>query len=74
MDQLKNDSPYMYIFIGGLKIWECTNDLANYLLQQNYYLNNKQVLDLGCGSGIIGILCLIKGSTVHFQDYVSFIF
>ncbi|XP_043466649.1 histidine protein methyltransferase 1 homolog isoform X2 [Leptopilina heterotoma] len=54
---------------GGLKVWECTNDLANYLLQQNYSFNTKKVLDLGCGSGIIGILCLIKGSTVDFQDY-----
>lgn len=54
---------------GGLKVWECTNDLANYLLQQNYSFNGKKVLDLGCGAGIIGILCLIKGSTVDFQDY-----
>lgn len=28
-------------------------------------------MDLGCGSGVIGILALIKGSTVYFQDYVS---
>lgn len=34
-------------------------------------LTGKTVLDLGCGSGILGILALNAGATVHFQDYVS---
>ena len=59
------------IFVGGLKVWESTYDLVNYLLEKNYQLENKKVLDLGCGAGVIGILCLLKGSSVHFQDYVS---
>lgn len=29
------------------------------------------VLDLGCGAGILGILALQNGASVHFQDYVS---
>ncbi|XP_033221369.1 histidine protein methyltransferase 1 homolog isoform X2 [Belonocnema kinseyi] len=54
---------------GGLKVWESTRDLVRYLLEQKYSFENKKVLDLGCGAGVIGILCLMKGSTVHFQDY-----
>ncbi|XP_066583468.1 histidine protein methyltransferase 1 homolog isoform X3 [Prorops nasuta] len=33
------------------------------------YEENKLVLDLGCGAGIIGILALLKQAEVHFQDY-----
>lgn len=35
---------------------------------------NQQVLDLGCGAGILGILALKAGATVHFSDYVSIIY
>ncbi len=32
----------------------------------------KIVLDLGCGSGLLGIFAGMKGAeVVHFQDYVS---
>ena len=56
---------------GGLKIWECTQDLANYILKQGMKFHSKRVLDLGCGSGILGILAMQLGAaTVHFQDYV----
>lgn len=55
---------------GGLKIWECSYDLARYLSENNIEFQNKFVLDLGCGTGIIGLIALLKNSTVHFQDYV----
>ncbi|KAK2576002.1 hypothetical protein KPH14_007361 [Odynerus spinipes] len=54
---------------GGLKIWECTYDLGEYIVRENIDLQNKLVLDLGCGVGIIGLVALLKGSAVHFQDY-----
>lgn len=57
---------------GGLKIWECTYDLAAHLVEQKTYfdLKNKSVLDLGCGAGILGILALKLGAEhVDFQDY-----
>ncbi|KAJ0176732.1 hypothetical protein K1T71_007911 [Dendrolimus kikuchii] len=56
---------------GGLKIWECTNDLMNYLSenQDTVKLNNKYVLDLGCGAGILGIYAFMNGASVTFQDY-----
>jgi predicted RNA methylase len=57
---------------GGLKVWECTRDLADFLIRQGINLSGKQVLDLGCGTGLLGILAMHLGAqSVHFQDYVS---
>ncbi|KAG7211023.1 hypothetical protein KM043_016384 [Ampulex compressa] len=54
---------------GGLKIWECSYDLGQYIFDTNIELDGKHVLDLGCGTGVIGLVALLKNSTVHFQDY-----
>ncbi|XP_063974620.1 histidine protein methyltransferase 1 homolog [Diachasmimorpha longicaudata] len=59
------------IYEGGLKIWECTNDLSQYLIAQQIDLKSKKVLDLGCGAGVLGIITLLKGAVVDFQDYNS---
>lgn len=73
------NSIWGFLFIvGGAKVWECTQDLglflANTVDEKNLLSDfaEKRVLDLGCGAGILGILALKAGSTVHFQDYVSF--
>ncbi|CAL7950368.1 unnamed protein product [Xylocopa violacea] len=54
---------------GGLKIWECSYDLGQYLFENSIELRDKIVLDLGCGTGIVGLIALLKNATVHFQDY-----
>ncbi|XP_068633130.1 histidine protein methyltransferase 1 homolog isoform X2 [Battus philenor] len=55
---------------GGLKVWECTSDLIKYSLDSNDIdFNEKKVLDLGCGVGILGIYALQNGAFVTFQDY-----
>ncbi|XP_061715685.1 histidine protein methyltransferase 1 homolog [Cydia pomonella] len=55
---------------GGLKIWECTYDLIEYLDNQTgIQFENKKVLDLGCGAGILGIYALFQDAFVTFQDY-----
>ncbi|XP_026761795.2 histidine protein methyltransferase 1 homolog [Galleria mellonella] len=56
---------------GGLKIWEGTTDLIEYLIES---VNKNQwkeanVLDLGCGAGILGIYSLLNGAYTTFQDY-----
>ncbi|RZB40680.1 histidine protein methyltransferase 1 -like, partial [Asbolus verrucosus] len=59
------------VYEGGLKVWECTYDLLNFINDNDIDLSNKKVLDLGCGVGIIGIFSCLKGTTTFFQDYNS---
>ncbi|KFB39817.1 AGAP009532-PA-like protein [Anopheles sinensis] len=58
---------------GGLKVWECTFDLGQFLVSSEdlkAQLQGKKVLDLGCGAGVLGIEAILLGAnTVHFQDY-----
>ena len=60
--------------VGGFKIWECTFDLITYLesnIQQYSIDENTRILDLGCGSGLLGLYCLRRRASVTFQDFVS---
>ena len=56
---------------GGIKIWECDEDLLQFLpsiYEDNW--KNKNILDMGCGHGIPGIYLLIKGiNEICFQDF-----
>jgi len=58
------------LYEGGFKMWECTIDLCQFLLQN--FSNNligKRVLELGCGHGLPGILTLQLGCDhCAFQD------
>ena len=55
---------------GGLKVWECTFDLLDYLEDNNIAFQANTVLDMGCGAGLLGIFAFLKGaSSVCFQDY-----
>lgn len=62
--------------LGGAKVWECTETVGEYLTKGDNKkslideFKGKTVLDLGCGAGILGILALQNGASVHFQDYV----
>ncbi|KAF9525757.1 hypothetical protein CPB83DRAFT_795892 [Crepidotus variabilis] len=44
------------VYEGGLKTWECSLDLVEYLdnvqYQSNYSFAGKKILELGCGTGI----------------------
>ncbi|XP_047376425.1 histidine protein methyltransferase 1 homolog [Sciurus carolinensis] len=62
------------IYEGGLKIWECTFDLLAYFTKAKVKFAGKKVLDLGCGSGLLGIAALKGGAKeIHFQDYNSLV-
>lgn len=59
------------VYEGGAKIWECTDDLLLYL-SENYPTDKwskLNVLDLGCGSGLLGIYAFCGGAQVTFHDY-----
>ncbi|XP_040575989.1 histidine protein methyltransferase 1 homolog [Lepeophtheirus salmonis] len=59
------------VYEGGLKIWECARDLADYIASLKVpNIEETSVLELGCGAGLPGIIFLSKGATnVDFQDY-----
>ncbi|BHF70336.1 Histidine protein methyltransferase 1 [Sparganum proliferum] len=59
---------------GGFTVWEGTRHLLNFLDsgdgRDRNSLKGKRVLDLGCGSGLLGIYALHQGADrVVFQDY-----
>ena len=58
---------------GGLKVWECTFDLLDYIEEKGIgFQASTVVFDMGCGAGLLGIFALLKGAaTVCFQDYNS---
>ena len=41
--------------------YEVAADLVHYI-SNNYGFENKVIADLGCGSGILGIACLLCGA------------
>lgn len=57
------------VYEGGLKIWECSIDLVEYLLESQVGFHGKLVMEIGCGAGLPGIYALLQGAEVHFQDY-----
>ncbi|XP_067624861.1 histidine protein methyltransferase 1 homolog isoform X2 [Eurosta solidaginis] len=59
------------VYEGGAKIWECTDDVLQYLATnfKSQEWRGKRFLDLGCGVGLLGIYVYNCGGTVHFQDY-----
>ncbi|XP_052056139.1 histidine protein methyltransferase 1 homolog [Apodemus sylvaticus] len=62
------------VYEGGLKIWECTFDLLTYFTKAKVKFAGQKVLDLGCGSGLLGITASKGGAKeVHFQDYNSLV-
>ena len=55
---------------GGFKLWECTIDLLAYLEKHPELVQDKKVVEMGCGHGLVGILCKKMGSkSVCLQDY-----
>lgn len=59
---------------GGLKTWECSIDLLNFLILEQNFIKSQvsNVLEVGCGSGLPGIFCYKISSNPKlfvFQDF-----
>ena len=51
-------------------MWEATADLIQWIDDHPSDVRDKSVLDLGCGSGLVGVACLQAGaSQVTFHDF-----
>ena len=51
-------------------MWDCTVDLAKFMVQNRALFEGKSVMELGCGHGLLGILAGKLGAkTVCLQDY-----
>ncbi|XP_037563784.1 histidine protein methyltransferase 1 homolog [Dermacentor silvarum] len=57
------------VYEGGMKVWECSVDLAEYIENQLSIDDEAKVLELGCGAGLPGLVACLKGASVDFQDY-----
>ncbi|XP_067928757.1 histidine protein methyltransferase 1 homolog isoform X2 [Watersipora subatra] len=58
------------VYEGGWKTWECSYLLLDYLYEKYpKWRKGDNVLELGCGSGLPGLYCLLRGASVTFQDY-----
>ena len=54
---------------GGGKVWECTNDVIEWMQQQDpSTFQSARILELGAGAGMIGIAAMQLGARVCFQD------
>ena len=56
---------------GGFKIWECSYDLAEIILEMNVVITKKKmrILELGCGHGVPGIVAMMT-----FDDIAEIVF
>lgn len=68
--QKQNHDVISSVYEGGMKTWECSYDLVEYLSVSRDF-EGKDVLELGCGSALPGLYALfnLKPQSVSFQDY-----
>ena len=58
------------VYEGGLEVWECTADVLAYMQDTKNFFVNKNVADIGCGCGLLGIYAMKLGAKhVTFQDF-----
>ena len=46
------------VYEGGVKVWECTFDLIDYLHSNKEIMKDRKIMELGCGQALPSIFCL----------------
>ncbi|XP_022328199.1 histidine protein methyltransferase 1 homolog [Crassostrea virginica] len=60
------------VYEGGLTVWECGCDLAEYIAHECIDFTGKSVMELGCGAALPGICAMKLGAErLYVQDYNS---
>jgi predicted nicotinamide N-methyase len=58
------------VYEGGLKVWECSLDLIQFLSSSQGSCSGLKVAELGCGHGLPAIFCSLLGAElICLQDY-----
>uniref|UniRef100_A0A8C9GQH9 protein-histidine N-methyltransferase n=1 Tax=Piliocolobus tephrosceles TaxID=591936 RepID=A0A8C9GQH9_9PRIM len=57
------------VYEGGFVIWECTWDMLKFLHKEKIDFKNKNILELGCAHGLVGIKALLDKGEVVFQEF-----
>lgn len=52
----------LFPFVASPKVMNSGSQLAEYFLQRKELVTNKTVMDMGTGSGIVGIVCALLGA------------
>ena len=60
------------VYEGGLKVWECSIDLCNYLATHSDLLMPRYCLELGCGHALPACLILRESLKKNFESIVMF--
>ena len=61
------------MYEGGAKVWECSVDLARFVLDEIATFCDKIVLEIGCGVGLPGIVASKRCKKIMFQDLNEFV-
>ena len=62
------------VYEGGLKVWECSLDLACFISENRTELTGKIVCELGCGVGLPGMVAARrKCAKLMYQDYNDYV-
>ncbi|MEP6754559.1 MAG: methyltransferase domain-containing protein [Chthonomonadales bacterium] len=55
----------------GMALWPSAIGLAEYIAEQRELVTGRQILELGCGAGLSGIVAASAGGDVTQTDYLS---
>ena len=61
-DAIKSGGPAPY----GAVLWDSATDVARALFRHD--LTGRRVLELGCGCGLVGVVCAVRGARVLCTD------
>ena len=50
------------VYEGGLKVWDCSFDLVDYIKMNRDSFAGKRVMEIGCGQGLPGVMALKEGA------------